>query len=45
MLNKELLRRNKSLSIVENPNEFDYLTLEDSVNLIKEGQKNYRYLT
>ena len=37
MLNKELLRRGMSPSIVEDPNEFDYLDIEGAVEIIKEG--------
>ena len=37
MLNKELLRRGMSISITEDPNNFDYMTIEEGVELIKEG--------
>ena len=37
MLNKELLRRGMSPSIVENPNDFDLLDVEGAVELIKDG--------
>ena len=44
MLNKELLRRNLDISIMQNPNDFDYLTLSQSVQQIKIGQKQYQNL-
>ena len=44
MLNKELIRRDMLPSIMEDPNDFDYMTIEESVEEIKNGQKNYEYL-
>ena len=43
MLNKELIRRNMVPSIMDDPNVFDYMTIEESVEEIKKGQKNYIY--
>ena len=37
MLNKELIRRDMLPSIMEDPNDFDYMTIEESVEEIKKG--------
>ena len=44
MLNKELIRRDMLPSIMDDPEAFDYMTIEESVERIKQGQENYKYL-
>lgn len=37
LLNKELIRHNMKPSIMEDPNDFDYMTIQESVEEIKRG--------
>ena len=45
LLNKELIRHDLEPSLMEDPNDFDFMTNEELIDKIEEGQANYRKLS
>jgi hypothetical protein len=44
ILNRELIKHDFSASIMEDPNVFDYMLVEELITRIKDGQENFKLL-